>query len=117
MNNEPASLFDLAPKRLQWLSTRQRVVAENIANADVKGYRASDVESFSSYLARENAAASSSTPVVTESDLSWGNDMSNNNVVLEEQIMEANATAGQFRIATSLYRKAHEMLHAVAGRR
>jgi flagellar basal-body rod protein FlgB len=37
--------------------------------------------------------------------------------VLEEQIIEANSNAGQFRLASSLYRKAHEMLYAVAGRR
>ena len=117
MNTEPTSIFDLAPKRLQWLSTRQKVVSENIANADVTEYRAKDIESFASYLKDARAAGTLSEAQVTEAEVNWGEDMSGNNVVLEEQIMEANATAGQFRIAANLYRKAHEMLHTVAGRR
>ena len=56
MNTDPTSLFSLAPKRLQWLATRQNVVSENSAS-------------------------------------------------------------GQFQMAASLYRKAHEMVYAVAGRR
>jgi flagellar basal-body rod protein FlgB len=76
MNTDPTSLFSLAPKRLQWLATRQNVVSENIANSDVAGYRAQDV-----------------------------------------QLVEANSASGQFQMAASLYRKAHEMVYAVAGRK
>lgn len=115
MNTESTSLFDLAPKRLQWLASRQKAVSENIANANVSGYRAKDIEAFASYLTR--ATGGSHEVHVIEAQVSWGEDMSGNNVVLEEQMMEANATAGQFKIAANLYRKAHEMLYAVAGRR
>lgn len=117
MDTQNQSIFDLAPKRLQWLSTRQKVVAENIANADVAGQRASDTESFESYLRRTGSDAALAQPLVTEARTGWSEDMSGNNIVLEEQIIEANATAGQFRIAANLYRKAHQMLHTVAGRR
>ncbi len=117
MNTEPTSLFDLAPKRLQWLATRQKVVSENIANADVSGYRAQDTQSFASYLADASGRTDLPDAKITEADVGWGMDMSGNNVVLEEQMMEANANAGQFKIAANLYRKAHEMLYAVAGRR
>lgn len=115
MNTESTSLFDLAPKRLQWLANRQKVVSENIASADIAGYRAKDVESFASYLTR--AADRLPEAAVIEAKVSWGEDMSGNNIVLEEQMMEANSTSGQFKIAANLYRKAHEMLYAVAGRR
>jgi flagellar basal-body rod protein FlgB len=115
MNTESTSLFDLAPKRLQWLANRQKVVSENIASADIAGYRAKDVESFASYLTR--ATDRLPEAVVIEAKVSWGEDMSGNNIVLEEQMMEANSTSGQFKIAANLYRKAHEMLYAVAGRR
>jgi len=117
MNTETQSIFDLAPKRLQWLATRQKVVSENIANADVSEYRAKDVESFESYLNGARASAVLSDVNVTETKATWGEDRTGNNVSLEEQIMEANATAGQFKIAANLYRKAHEMLRTVAGRR
>ena len=117
MNTQPQSIFDLAPKRLEWLATRQKVVAENIANADVAGYRAKDIESFASYLDSATMSGTLPSAEVTEARVSWSEDMSGNNVVLEEQIMEANATAGQFKIAANLYRKAHEMLQTVSGRR
>ncbi|GLQ28131.1 flagellar basal body rod protein FlgB [Sulfitobacter pacificus] len=117
MNTEQTSLFDLAPQRLQWLANRQKVVSENIANADVSGARAKDVESFASYLSRIRAGAALPEADVKEADVSWGEDMSGNNIILEEQMIEANSTASQFKIAANLYRKAHEMLYTVAGRR
>ena len=117
MNIEAPSFFDLASQRLKWSSDRQKVVSENIANADVAEFRAQDIESFASYLNNVRASSTLSEAEVTEAETNWGEDMTGNNVVLEEQVMEANATAGQFRIAASLYRKAHEMLHTVAGRR
>lgn len=117
MNTENSSIFDLASKRLQWLSTRQKVVSENIANSDVTGYRAKDIQGFESYLDKARNSAQLPEAQVIEAQVDWSSNMSGNNVVLEEQIMEANATAGQFRIAANLYRKAYDMLHTVAGRR
>ncbi|MGC1504534.1 MAG: flagellar basal body protein [Sulfitobacter sp.] len=117
MNTEPTSLFDLAPQRLQWLSNRQKVVSENIANADISGARAKDVESFASYLNRIRAGEMLPDAKVKDADVNWGESMSGNNIFLEEQMIEANSTASQFKIAANLYRKAHEMLYTVAGRR
>ncbi len=117
MNTESTSIFDLAAKRLQWLSTRQKVVAENIVNADVSEYRAKDIESFASYLNDSKNSNALGDAEVVESSINWQADRTGNNVILEDQIMEANANAGQFRIAANLYRKAHEMIYTVAGRR
>lgn len=117
MNSEPSSLFALAPKRLQWLAARQKSISENIANADVAGYKARDVQSFASYLDSRDSGGAATDIQEIEARVGWDVDMSGNNVVLEEQIIEANSNAGQFRLASSLYRKAHEMLYAVAGRR
>ncbi|MDF3414820.1 flagellar basal body rod protein [Sulfitobacter sp. M57] len=117
MNTETTSIFELAPQRLQWLANRQKVVSENIANADISGARAKDVESFESYLNGIRAGAPLPEAVVSETEVNWGEDMSGNNIALEEQIIEANSTASQFKIAANLYRKAHEMLYTVAGRR
>lgn len=117
MNFDKISLFDLASKRLQWVSDRQRTVGENIANSDVAGYRAKEVESFDSYLERaENKAVLPSAEII-KSKQTWGDGVSGNNVVIEEQLLEASSANGQYRMATSLYRKAHEMIAAVvAGR-
>lgn len=115
MNIETPSFFDLASQRLKWLSDRQKVVSENIANADTAGYRAKEVEGFDAYLAVAEGQDVSPDAAILESEDTWNQDLTGNNVVLEEQILEANATSGQYKIAANLYRKAHEMIRSVAG--
>jgi len=46
---EPVSL---AERRLAWLDARQRVLAQNIANADTPRYRPRDVTDFAKLVAR-----------------------------------------------------------------
>jgi flagellar basal-body rod protein FlgB len=55
----------LAERRLSWLDGRQRVLAENVANADTPRYRARDVAPFARLLAAESPLAD--TPVATVS--------------------------------------------------
>ncbi len=117
MNTDPTSLFSLAPKRLQWLATRQNVVSENIANSDVAGDRAQDVQSFASYLEDAGRSQRLQEAEVVEARVLGGATATGNNVNLEEQLVEANSASGQFQMAASLYRKAHEMVYAVAGRK
>lgn len=117
MNFDKINLFDLASKRLQWASHRQRTIAENIANSDVAGYRAQEVENFAGYLERTRNAATLEKPVVDDMPNTWGTSPSGNNVVVEEQLLEASSANGQYRIATNLYRKAFEMVAAVASSR
>ncbi len=115
MNIETPNLFELASQRLKWLSDRQKVVSENIANADTAGYRAKEVEGFDSYLAVAEGQSVAPDAAILESESTWNQDLTGNNVVLEEQILEANATSGQYKVAANLYRKAHDMLRTVAG--
>ncbi|MDK3016713.1 flagellar basal body rod protein [Pseudodonghicola flavimaris] len=115
MNHESLNLFQLASRRLQWLSDRQRTVSENIANADVADYRAREVESFASYLDSTEGVAVLPEAQVREVEGENGETISGNTVVLEEQILEAANTSGQYRLASNLYRKAHEMVLTVAG--
>ena len=43
-------LFALAESKLGWIDARQRVLAQNIANADTPGYQARDVAPFSDFM-------------------------------------------------------------------
>lgn len=113
MNFDNANLFDLASKRLQWASHRQRTIAENIANSDVAGYRAKEVEHFDQYLLRAEKHSGLPAPRISEAKGTWGADPSGNNVVVEEQLLEATSANGQYRMATSLYRKAYELVATV----
>ncbi len=47
--SEPA-IFDLLERKLNWVSARQHVVAQNISNADTPGYRPRDLAPFSAML-------------------------------------------------------------------
>jgi flagellar basal-body rod protein FlgB len=50
LNTAQPQLFDLLEKKLSWIDTRQRVVAQNIANVDTPGYVARDVPAFAAAL-------------------------------------------------------------------
>ena len=45
----------LSEQRLRWLEARQRVLSQNIANADSPGYRPSDMQPFAKVLSRSVA--------------------------------------------------------------
>lgn len=47
----------LAEARLHWIDARQRVLAQNVANADTPGYRPSDLRPFAESLAAARSAA------------------------------------------------------------
>lgn len=112
MDSGSTSLTQLASQKMTWLSHRQRVISENVANADTPGYAARDVESFDDYLRRPDGAA-----VRVESAKSeWGSSMDGNGVVLEEQAIKAAETSGQYRLATRLYSKAYSLMSIVNGK-
>ncbi|MGV6810869.1 MAG: flagellar basal body protein [Brevirhabdus sp.] len=117
MNSNEVNLFALASRRLQWLADRQKVISENIANVNTAEYRAHDVESFESYLSNNARKVSPEDAQVLEVLSDWSEDFSGNNVVLEEQMMQAAETSGRYKLATSLYRKAHELVLTVASGR
>lgn len=59
-----ADLFALAEQRLLWIDQRQRVVAQNIANADTPNYQPRDLKPFDELVA-EGAGGSAGGQAVT----------------------------------------------------
>ncbi len=122
MKLDSIHLFQLASARMQWLSARQKVISENIANADTPGYRARDVTGFGQYVDRLETSAGggdagfgADAPVATaDAPDTWGATLSGNTVVLEQQTVKAGETASQYRLAASLYRKASDLLTLAA---
>jgi len=81
------------------LSTRQKLVAANIANADTPGFKTKDID-FQSEL---QSQVSNSNPNVTEvSGLVTKNDGNNVSVDREARLLAENAL--RFSIATNLAR-------------
>ncbi len=128
MNLDSMSFFNLASDRLRWLGARQQVTSENIANADTPGYRARDVGSFDDLVERAapmrglgtthashigNGASSAGVRVETDRT-AWEETIDGNTVVLEQQVMRASDIADNYRLATDLYRKGHQLLTLAA---
>lgn len=123
--------FSLLRQRLDHLSERQRLIAENIANASTPGYRPRDVDASSfertlaSYagggglsIARTNPGHMSAgggargTAIVTRDDSETTID--GNAVVLEEQMARAAETRMQFETGIALYQKGLELVRMAA---
>jgi len=122
--------FGLLRARLDQLSERQQLIAENIANASTPGYRPRDVDTagFERLLAaaaggrglsmtRTSAMhmTSNGSPearVVTRDDSETT--MDGNAVVLEEQMARAAETRMAFETGIALYQKGLELVRLAA---
>lgn len=120
-------LFSMLTQRLNWLSQRQSVLAQNIANANTPGYKPKDLKelSFRTMLAKTSSATigmaktsgahlagtskSQGTYKIIKSG-SYETTPSGNAVVLEEQLMKSGETRMNYRTTLNLYRKHIELL-------
>ena len=109
MNLDSLSYFSLASKRLDWLTARQRVISENIANADTPGARAQDVASFEEFLGTARRDTDTDPKVLKVGD-SWAQSPDGNNISLEQQTILSTRTAQDHGLASRLYAKGHQML-------
>ena len=132
-------LFGMLRSRLGYLSERQRLIAQNVANADTPGYRPTDLRPFTVQMAqaaqsaasgggggvelartssRHIAAASrqraSVYPTVQQADSETT--MNGNGVVLEEQMMHMAEARIEYDAAIGFYQKSLNMLRLAARR-
>lgn len=118
------SFFALASKRLDWLAARQKVISENIANANTPQYRAREVAGFETVMAGARSGGVATTdprhitstggsqggPRVMDDPAAWERSFDGNTVVLEQQTVKSAEVSESYRLATQLYRKGHELL-------
>ena len=121
--------FGLLRQRLDHLSERQRLIAENIANASTPGYRPRDLDTsgFERLLASANnrggmamtrtnaghmapggGSGSTEAPIITRDD--GETTIDGNAVVLEEQMSRAAETRMSFETGIALYQKGLELV-------
>lgn len=127
------TVFSSLTRNMQWLSARQEVLAQNIANADTPGYNARDIEklSFRDLVRRQGPESegfrtheahfrpmggleSGFKPEKTES---YDKTPNENNVNLEDEILKVNDARQSYDLAASLYRKHVQMLKMALGGR
>ena len=130
-------LFSMISKRIGWLSERQKVLAENVANADTPNYKARDLKPLD-FAAMARAAGTGAggaplTPASTDQrhiDVRPGSGskntavkdpkgeatLSGNSVSLESEMMKVAETAMDYKLITNLYKKQIGLIRAVIGR-
>ncbi len=110
--------------KLKWHQTRQRVLAENIANADTPGYKARDLKQLNFERALQSASqvslatkttnprhflikADNTAPAPgTRKVGGWEVSPSGNAVSLEEQMMKITQNQMDYNAASTLYSRA-----------
>jgi flagellar basal-body rod protein FlgB len=117
----------LAERRLGWLEQRQRVLAQNIANADTPHYRARDLAAFDRLLraaapplARTEAGhlqpAGGGGPRPRADRAATERTPNGNAVALDEQALKIADTDSAHALATGLHRRYLGMFRTALGR-
>ena len=133
-------LMDALKTRMQWHQARQRVIAENVANADTPHYRAKDLAEPTMPAAVAAAAASAggqmrtpavSLAVTSEGHMTGGGNghfktagkgdfeirPSGNAVDLEEQMTKSAENQLDYQTVASLYQQSLGLLRTALGRK
>lgn len=133
MELDKLSLFGIAKKRLSWLTQRQEVLSQNVANSDTPKYRAKDLQEFnfrdllSAKSMQVKMAVTSRTHLpgspravrdfreVAERK-PYETAPNGNSVVLEEQMGKVNETQIAHRLTIELYNKHLGMIRTAIGK-
>ena len=127
MNLLKSSLLSGLAQRLDFLSARSGVIAENIANADTPDYAARDVKAPEFKKMASQAAMQVSDPRHIASPKSVRSAhvikapdgeaaLNGNRVSLETQMMKLSETRTDYQLATTVYRKSLDLVRlAVRG--
>ena len=119
--------------RMQHHQTRQKLLAENVANADSPGYKPRDLKPFDMMVAAQRAGVTGSTgPARTDpkhlgGGTSGGSETkrggvfettgSGNSVNLEDEMMKMSQNNSDYQMATTLYGKSLSYLRLALGKR
>lgn len=119
------SLFKLAGARFDYLSERQRLVAQNVANANTPGYQTKDLKSFDTLfdslkpvtLQRTSAAhmdvSGTTSPVpLDRKPVSWETTPDGNAVALEQEMMKGSDVRDSYTLASSVFQRNVQLLRA-----
>jgi len=124
MGSSITGVFDLLSQKMSYLSRKQAVLAENIANVDTPGYKQLELKEFTFGDALKQAGAGmrvtdprhivpgSMAGANAQTMQSKDTEMlpSGNTVDIERQMMEVSKTSIDHQTMTSLYHKMTQLL-------
>lgn len=128
---EDLTLFAMAQKSMDWLSRRQEVLSENVANANTANYQAKDLAplTFKNLLAKDQAVRAASTnpmhvsPEVEPAKFEAAKERrpeeskpNGNSVLIEEQMEKIGEVKGKYELAINLFTKNLSMLKMAIGK-
>lgn len=128
------TLFSVVKNRLSWLSQRQEILAQNIANSDTPRYRPSDMKAYNFQQLVRSEAAQVNLKADGENHIKgnrrrirdfaeeverrpYETAPNGNAVVLEEQMVKLNETQISHSLTTQLYKKHLSMIRMAIGSR
>lgn len=128
---EDLTLFAMAQKSMDWLSRRQEVLSENVANANTANYQAKDLAplSFKSLLTKDQSVRAATTnpmhvsPEVEPAKFEMLKERTpeeskpnGNSVLIEEQMEKIGDVKGKYELAINLFTKNLTMLKTAIGK-
>ena len=132
MNLSKIPLLGMVTKQMDWLNQRQKIISQNIANADTPDYVPHDLVSLNfadlaSSQSKKLKMAVSSEKHISDPDEKNGkfrdkknknftSEPSGNAVILEEQMMLQSQTQVDYELMTRLYKKHVGMVKTAIGR-
>jgi flagellar basal-body rod protein FlgB len=126
-------LFSALSQKMHWHQVRQNVLSENVANAELPGYRGKDLKEFqidshvpgsstqrlgTTTTTTQHIATLSarSNPISVEAEYGYELTPEGNSVGLEEEMMKVAGNQMDYMAVTSLYSRSIKILKTAIGR-
>ena len=127
-------LFSMISQRMNWLGERQKVLAQNVANADTPNYAPRDLKEVDfRRMVSSGGGSAKLQPAATDEKHMGGaggggakanvvkpkpteTTVSGNSVTLEQELMKIADTGMDYQLVTNLYRKQLGLFRTVLGR-
>jgi flagellar basal-body rod protein FlgB len=125
-------LFSMLKTRMQWHEARQKTLAENVANADMPGFKPHDLREPNFARTLRDAAPPVALVATNPKHIalpSGGSGQtganarrfettpSGNSVNLEDEMLKVAQNQGDYQLATSLYARSLAVLKLAVGKR
>jgi flagellar basal-body rod protein FlgB len=127
------TLFDMTKTKMDWLAQRQKVLAQNIANANTPEYKARDlreldfnreiekvmqpsIKAAQTHPGHQSGTLPDRGPFRDATPKTFEESIDGNRVVLEEQMEKVGSNKGQYTLALNLFKKNVGLLKTALGK-